>query len=174
MPDVQLVVIGDSAERSWLETDAAERGLGNVRFLGPRLAAQMPAYVAWADVLLLQTPPGPLADISIPPKMYSYLASGRPILASAGGEVAALIRETEAGIVAPPGSGEALAEGVRVLHDLSAEERHQLGENGRRAFAERFQRDRVVHRYEKVFKTAIAQYEGAGSSRREQLYEGEE
>ncbi len=160
--------------RARLEAAAAERGLGNVRFLGPRPAEQMPAYMAWADVLLLLTQPGPLADITIPPKTYAYLASGKPILASAGGEVAALIRETEAGIVAPAGSGEALAEGVRVLHDLSVEQRHQLGENGRRAFAERFQRDRLVERYEQVFQTAIAEYEGTPGAAQAQPDEGVE
>lgn len=50
-------------------------------------------------------------------KVFEYLAVGRPILAAVppDGEAAALVRETGAGLVVPPGDVDAIAEGLRSL-----------------------------------------------------------
>lgn len=46
----------------------------------------------------------PITKLSVPGKLYEYLAAGRPILALAepDGETAAVLRRTRAGVVAPP------------------------------------------------------------------------
>ena len=52
-------------------------------------------------------------------KVFEYLAAERPILASVptDGAAAALIRNTGAGVVAPPDDPEAIAEALRSLYD---------------------------------------------------------
>ncbi len=63
-------------------------------------------YMEDTDYLLLTM----TNDISVPGKLFEYMATGKPILAitDAGSEVDRILRETEAGISAPPGDLEAI------------------------------------------------------------------
>lgn len=150
LPEVQFVMIGDGVEREALADRAKSENLHNVRFLGSRSPDQMAQYLAYADVLFLHLAQDPAYEITIPSKTYAYLASGRPILAAARGDVADLIRETGAGIVCPPQNPAALAEAVRRLLVMPVEQRDGMGRSGRDAFVARFLRSELVTQYEKL------------------------
>lgn len=95
------------------------------------LPEKLNLYLAACDVLCL-----PLSDTlanrgRFPSKLADYFAAGRPVVASAVGDVAKLLEQTQAGLATPP-SAQALAAGiVMLLEDASL--RTQLGQNGRRA-----------------------------------------
>lgn len=148
LPAIQFVIIGDGVEREDLAMRKTSLGLDNVRFLGSRLPDQMAQYFAFADVLFLHLAQDPAYEITIPSKTYAYLASGRPVLAAASGDVADLIRETGAGVVCPPANPTALAEAIRGLFALSAEQREAMGQSGRNAFLGNFTRSYLAARYE--------------------------
>jgi glycosyltransferase involved in cell wall biosynthesis len=80
-----------------------------------------------ADVLLLLSAPG-LARY-LPSKLFEYLASRRPVLIfGSAGESSALVDKLGAGMLCPPGSGEALGDTLTKLCalDLSPHE-HAVG-----------------------------------------------
>jgi glycosyltransferase involved in cell wall biosynthesis len=151
LPELQFVIIGDGVERKALEERAKRQGLDNVRFLGSCPPSQIAQYFAFADVLFLHLVHDPAYTITIPSKTYAYLASGRPILAAACGDVAHLIRETGSGIVCPPQNPVALAEAIQNLYTLSVEKRDAMGQSGRSFFLKKFTRSRLVARYESLF-----------------------
>jgi colanic acid biosynthesis glycosyl transferase WcaI len=150
-PDVQFVLIGDGVDRSHLEEEAKQRGLDNVRFLGGRPQSEIAPYFAWADVLFVHLKHNPEYEITIPSKTYAYLASGRPILAAANGDVAALVREIDAGLVCNPEDAAALAETVRIFYQMSEVERAAMGQRGRQAFLRQFSRSITIGRYNELF-----------------------
>ncbi|MFZ2360462.1 MAG: glycosyltransferase family 4 protein [Anaerolineae bacterium] len=152
-PQVQFVIIGDGVERKALAMRASEQGLNNIRFLGSRPPDQMAPYFAFADVLFLHLAQDPVYEITIPSKTYAYLASGRPILAAAQGDVANLVRETGAGVVCSPADPVALAAAIRELLALPEEQREAMGQLGRNAFLTRFTRSELVTRYEALLLT---------------------
>jgi glycosyltransferase involved in cell wall biosynthesis len=78
---LQTIVIGGSAaDIETYRTRAAQLGLGDrVHFLGPRPVAQLNAYLAQADLLLS---PRTLGQ-NTPMKVYSYMQSGKAMLATA-------------------------------------------------------------------------------------------
>ncbi len=92
-----------------------------------------PSLLASSDVLLV-----PLdrdkSDLSVPSKLYTFMAAGRPILglASPGSEVAALLRENDCGLVAAPDDPAAIAAAVRALKG-SPERRRAMGGRARDA-----------------------------------------
>lgn len=84
LPSVAFALLGGLPEdiRRVQET-AACKGLSNLFVLGARSHAEVPRYLAHADVLLL--PPSaahPSAQWTSPVKLGEYLASGRPVVAS--------------------------------------------------------------------------------------------
>ena len=141
---VKFVLVGDGPERRALMADAERRRLHNVRFLESRPAAEMPALVASADFMLV-TLSGDIPG-AVPSKMYEAMASGRPVILVATGEPADIIMRHEAGLVVAPGDIDGLARAVRQLSTDDAL-RRELGENGRRAAVELFDRTRILERF---------------------------
>ena len=157
LPLVQFVVLGDGVERARLEAAARERDLANVRFLGHRPGAEMPAFFAWADALLVHLKNDPLFSITIPSKTQAYLAAGRPILCGVAGDAADVVASAGAGLVFPPEDATALTDAVRRLAAMPSEAREAMGAAGARAAAEHFGQESLGDRYEALFETILIQ-----------------
>jgi glycosyltransferase involved in cell wall biosynthesis len=153
-PGVQFVFVGDGLALQGLRDLARDRHVDNVRFIGRRPPAEMPALFALADALLIHLKDDPLFRITIPHKTFAYLASGKPVLAAAAGDLADLVQTTGAGLVCAPERPEALADAVRRLHDMPPAEREQLGRNGLAAVHRDFAREHLVGRIEAMLAGA--------------------
>lgn len=115
-PEVVFVVNGGGSGLAALEEAAA--GLPNVRFVGMQPKERLPEVLAAADVHLVPLRRG-LARSSVPSKLYSILAAGRPVLASVdeGTEVARTVERAAAGVAVPPDDPEAFLRGLEGLLD---------------------------------------------------------
>lgn len=151
--DICIEVFGGGARFEALAGEARARGLENVRFARGVAHREMPRLLARGDVLLLTLHPHPLFQRVVPSKLSECLAMGRPVVAAAAGEVAALLEEAGAGVAVAPGDGVALA---RVLEELAAapERRRSMGEGARAVAVERFADEVVVERYVRVIEEA--------------------
>lgn len=131
IPGACLVLVGGGgADYERVRTYAEPRGLGETVLLtGARPPAEMPAFMAAAELLLSPRVEG----TNTPLKVYSYLAAGRPIVATAlETHTQVLSPETAELVPATPGG---VAGGiVRVLADPARA--RALAEAGRRLAAE--------------------------------------
>jgi len=129
-PDVTFVINGGGSARAGLEADAA--GLANVAFIDYQPKEMLAEVLGAADIHVVPLRTG-LAHSSVPSKLYSVLAAGRPVLASvdAGTEVARTIERAGAGLAVAPDDPEAFLE---ALLELLAEpvRLDQFGAAGRR------------------------------------------
>lgn len=127
---IRFVLMGDGNQRTHLQSLAD--GLANVTFAPFVERERLVDVLAAADVLLLSERAS-VRDMSLPSKLTSYLAAGRPVLAAVDpeGASAAEVRRANAGVVVEAGQGQAL---VRAIIDLAADpaEIQRLGENSRR------------------------------------------
>ena len=152
--DIVFRVVGDGSDLPRLRKLATKLRLTNLRFLGRLPASQMPAVLAASDALLVVLRAGPLADLALPTKTLAYLASGRPVLAAAGGSAEALVRECAAGLAIQPGDAAGLAAAIEKLVAMSSEERDAMGQRGRDWVARRFTREQLVDRLETLLLEA--------------------
>jgi colanic acid biosynthesis glycosyl transferase WcaI len=155
MPDVQFVLVGDGADLQHLKELAEQKNVANVKFLGRYPSESMSQLYALADVLLVHLRDEPLFRITVPHKIYAYMASGKPILAAMTGDAANEVLHANAGLACPSGDPPALADTVRRLRNLSLEERNDLGDNGHHAACTRYQRDRIVEQIEDMFRQVV-------------------
>lgn len=82
-PEWTYVLIGPVGETDPNTDVGALRQLGNVRLLGPRPYAQLPAYLSQADVALLPLRHNDYTRHMFPMKFFEYLAAGCPVVATA-------------------------------------------------------------------------------------------
>lgn len=150
LPDIHWVVVGSGRAGHELAAEVARRGLTDrVHLLGRYPVADMSAFFSLADVLLVTLRRAPIYALTIPSKLQSYLACGRPVVGALDGAGAEVIRESGAGRTAPAEDAEGLAVVVRELRALSANERAEMGARGRTYFLEHFDRDRLLSEVEK-------------------------
>jgi glycosyltransferase involved in cell wall biosynthesis len=120
-----LAIAGDGPLRGSLETLAAELRIDPaVRFLGRR--TDVPDLLRAADGLVLSS-----AWEGSPNVILEAMAAAVPVVATDVGGVPELVRSGETGIVVPPRNTRALAEAMRCLMTLPAEERQALGARAR-------------------------------------------
>jgi len=156
LPQAQFVLAGDGLDYERLKAKAALLGLQNVRFLGRLPGDMMPQLYACADVLMLHLRSDPLFAITIPHKVFTYLAAGKPALVAAEGDVATLIQSAGAGLVCKPSDPGDLARAVNALYLLAPQERAAMGNNGRRIARECYSRDPLVHQLSQMIESAAA------------------
>jgi len=173
IPDLQFVLIGDGMERADLERMQRRQKIENVVFLPRQPASRMPSFYALADALLVHLADDPLFEITIPSKVQSYLAFGRPIIAAVKGDAASLVMEAGAGITAQPSSPAAVADAVRKLYSMPAEERRVMGGSGRRYFLEKLTMRVGIEKYEDLFNNVVSRRRANSRAERE-FCEGKE
>jgi len=110
-PHLQFVLLGNGNQRAHLERLGA--GLPNLSFRDPVDDDLFPDALACADVLLL-TQRASVTDMSLPSKLTSYQAVGRPILAAVhpGSETAAAVTTLPQGSVVAADDPAALLDGI--------------------------------------------------------------
>ena len=148
VPEVQWIIIGDGRMREWVESEIQKRGLRNIRLLGQKPSEEMPRYFAQADVLLATLRREPIFAYTIPSKIQSYLACGKPIIAALEGEGGRIVRDAGAGWAVPPEDPGALAEAVRAASGLARSELDAMGNRGETWFREHFEREKLLSRLE--------------------------
>lgn len=154
LPNAQFVLAGDGVERKRLEAEAKNRQLTNIRFLGPLPGDMMPSLYACADVLMLHLRADPLFAITIPHKVFTYLAAQKPVLIGGEGDAACLVTEASAGKAIEPDDAEALAGAVVKLHAMSQAERETMGANGRQVACQVYSRTRLVGEISRMIESA--------------------
>lgn len=143
---LQWVLMGDGSQREWLQAEVQRRGLAaKVLLPGRRPAVEMAAHYRRADVLLVSLRRDPAMADTLPGKLQACLAAGRPLLGAVEGSAARVIEEAKAGLIAPPGAPEALAEAALRLMACSGEERDRFGANGRAYYLTHFGREACVN-----------------------------
>ncbi len=133
IPELLVVFEGDGVKRDALQNRAREARLGNVRFLPYAPKDQLRHVFGAADVQVVSLRRD-LAGLIVPSKLYGILASGRPYVSAVedDSEVAHLTERYGSGLVVPPEDPDALAKGIRRLHEDPAL-CERLGRNGFRA-----------------------------------------
>ncbi|MFQ5644135.1 MAG: glycosyltransferase family 4 protein [Thiogranum sp.] len=143
-PGIHFVVVGEGVGRGRLCSEVQARGLSNVSVPGRYPVAAMPCIFRKASALLVTLTDDPVFSATVPSKLQTYMAAGRPVLASLNGEGARMVTEAGAGLAAPAGDARALSDAVLALFNMTSEERDRLGANGRRYFQQHFDRSLLV------------------------------
>lgn len=151
-----FLCVGDGSDCERIKRRAAELDLGNVRFL-PLLDEKDFRGLMAASNICLVTQQQSVSEVAFPSKIVTYLAAGRPMIASVnpGCEVARITRESGAGRVVEAGNPRALLEAICALR---SDDLRKAGENARAYACARWSADRVLGNLERSLTAA------AGSS----------
>jgi glycosyltransferase involved in cell wall biosynthesis len=128
---ISVVMVGSGHERDRLAARIASEGLHRVHLLPPIPKAQVRAFLAAIDIAYIGWQRVPIYRFGIAPnKLMDYMMAGCAVLHSvdAGNDPVA---DSGCGLTVPPDDPAAVADGLRRLAVLPADQRRAMGERGR-------------------------------------------
>jgi len=149
---IVFILVGDGSDCERIRRRAVGMNLQNVRFL-PLLSEKDFRGLLAASGICLVTQQQSVSEIVFPSKVVTYLAAGRPVVASVNPEceVAHIVREARAGRVVDAEEPEALSLAIR---ELRGENLNQVGENAREYASQRWSSIRVLGHLEQSLMAA--------------------
>lgn len=154
--DLHWIVLGDGRKAEWVKGEVHRRGLGDViHLLGRQPPESMPHYFAVADAMLVTLKRTQIFSLTVPGKVQSYMAAGRPIVAALDGEGERLIRESGSGLTCSTEDPRALAAAVLSMYHLSEREREQMGARGKAYCGEHFNREKQFTNLMRIVRDVV-------------------
>jgi colanic acid biosynthesis glycosyl transferase WcaI len=149
--DIQFVIVGEGIKKHTLETAVHDKHLTNITILPYQPREFLSEMLAAADIHLVTLNAG-AALSSMPSKVFSAMASARPVLtvAPTESELASIIAEAGCGWMVRPGEPIALAKTVAQLGCLEPLLLFEMGQCGREYLEKYYSRRYCVDAYEKM------------------------
>lgn len=125
-----------------------------VVFYGRRPIEEMPEFYAKADAMLITLAADPVLSLTLPGKVQSYMAVGKPIIGAIDGETKSVIEEAQCGFCGKAEDADELAENIRRFIGDNMD-RFLMGENARKFYEENFQELMFMDKLEKYLNESI-------------------
>lgn len=147
--NLHLLLVGDGMSRESLQTLAQELHAEDaVTFYGSVPAKEVPKFTALADALLISLSDSPDLGLTVPGKLASYMAAGKPILASMNGAGFAAVQQSGGGLVSPACDQHALAENMLRLTTMTETDRAALGAKAKEYYLAHYRRAELLRQLE--------------------------
>lgn len=135
-PNIVFHIVGSGSQLEACQLRARGLGLENIVFHGRKPLEDMPAYYSASDAMLATFASSPMGFYTLPRKVQSYLAAGKPVLAALEGEAERVIREAQCGMCCGFEDAKGLARIVRTF--ASGANAQKLGKNARAYYERHF------------------------------------
>lgn len=139
-------IIGDGSEFENVKKMAQDFELTDtVKFVGRRPSSEMPKYFSKSQGLIVTLKDEEILRVTLPAKVQSYMAAGKPILAAISGEGKKVIEESRCGLVAEAEDFQELYKNAIKLYNMNMEQRKILGNLGKEYFNNKFTRTKLLN-----------------------------
>ncbi len=154
-PRASLLLVGDGEQRAVMEQYAIRLGVhDNVSFTGRLPQTQVAHLIASADVAVAPYPRSNYAFWGSPMKLFEYMATGTPVVASAVGQLVEIIQDGTNGLLVQPGDSSALAVALIELLDNSSL-RLKLGQQARQDCLDKYSWEHYFLRLERIYDMLV-------------------
>ena len=150
--DIHWVILGGGRREKWVKSKIREYGIEKCfHLLGSFPLEKMPSFYANADAMLLSLKDEYIFSITIPAKVQTYLACGKPVLAMVNGEGGKVVIDANAGLSCEAQSPKELADNILKMKNMSASEITEMGVNARKYYDDNFERSNLFDKVERIF-----------------------
>ena len=155
---IQWVILGGGRREEWVRSKIKEYQLeGCFHLLGSYPLDKMPEFYSNADAMLFSLKDEYIFSLTIPAKVQSYLACGKPILAMVNGEGGKVVVDAKAGFSCTAESPHELVENIMKMKAMGEEKLSKMGENARKYYEDNFERISLFNRAECIFESMVTE-----------------
>lgn len=145
--EIKFHFVGDGSNLQNCKDIVASKKLTNVIFHGRRPVEDMPEFYSMADAMLVTLGDNKIINYTLPGKVQSYMAAGKPVIGAINGETPMIIEAADCGYCCPAEDADALAENIRRFIDQDMYERFSA--NALAYYKKHFDKNTFINRLEK-------------------------
>lgn len=140
--DINWIIVGDGMSKNDFEQLVKNNNLqDNFFFEGQNPIEDIPKYFYIADCLLATLTKSNNLDCTIPAKVISYFAAGKPLLVSMDGDAIELIQDNKAGLSSKANDLDSFITNVIKLYNFSQSQLQEIGNNSKIVHRKYFERE---------------------------------
>ena len=145
---LHLLLVGDGMSRAALEAKVKDLHAEDaVTFYGSVPATDIPKFTALADALIVCLSDSPDLGLTVPAKVASYMAAGKPVLASMDGAGNAAVAAA-GGLSSPACDAAALTDNLLALTRMDAAQRAAMGQSAKEYYLAHYRRSELLRKLE--------------------------
>ena len=145
---LHLLLVGDGMSRAALEAKVKDLHAEDaVTFYGSVPATDIPKVTALADALIVCLSDSPDLGLTVPAKVASYMAAGKPVLASMDGAGNAAVAAA-GGLSSPACDAAALADNLLALTRMDAAQHAAMGQSAKEYYLAHYRRSELLRKLE--------------------------
>jgi glycosyltransferase involved in cell wall biosynthesis len=141
---IKLNIVGDGSNLDGLIKLVEQERIQDVVFWGRKPLKEMPQWFEGSDVLIISLVDEPIFTLTVPAKFQAYLAAGKPIFCIMNGEVAALVKDNEIGLISKPDDIEEIKKGFETFLNISIEVIDMFRSNMKTLLEQDYNRDKII------------------------------
>lgn len=149
---VRFHIVGGGTDLERLQKITIQKKLKNVQFYGRRPLEEMPSFYEKADAMLITLKADPVLSLTLPGKIQSYMAAGKPIIGAIDGEAAEIIKTAECGFVGKAENVEQLVKNIKLFLDCNNQEKIDFGKRARSFYESYFSEMQFMDKLEATIK----------------------
>ncbi len=154
--DIEIMFVGEGADKNKLMKIAAEKNLDNIRFLPAQPKEKVIEFYRMAGVCMVPLKDIPLFTTFIPSKMFEIMGAEKPLIASVAGEAADILAKSDGGaVICHPDNSQEIADAIIDLkkHPEKCEE---IRKKGRIFAAANYDRKMLAKKYVGIMEKEVA------------------
>lgn len=136
--------VGDGTELLSMKALAHELELKNISFYGRRSLEEMPSFYKKSYAMLVSLIGDSIVSRTIPGKVQSYMAAGKPIIGAISGDAKIIVEEANCGYVSPERDVKQLAKNICKFSMLSIKRQRELGKKARCYYENHFSKEQFM------------------------------
>lgn len=141
-------IVGDGSNLNECKSLAERFRLENTVFYGRRSVKEMPGFYNMADAMLITLKGNKALSYTLPGKMQSYMAAGKPVIGAINGETQLIIEESECGLCCAAEDYIGLANIITQF--INCDKKEQMAINAKRFYDENYSKEQFFTELEKA------------------------
>lgn len=140
--NLQFHIVGDGSEYENIKRGTRERKINNVIFYGRKPAEEMPVYYKMADAMLITLKSGSAISETLPGKMQTYMAAGKPVIGSIDGDANEVIKKSKCGYCCDAEDEDGFIQ--QIENFINCKDKEQLAKNSYNYYKENFTKENYI------------------------------
>lgn len=135
-------IVGDGSKLEECKKLTKELELQNIKFYGRRPVEDMPKFYGMADAMIITLKDNKALSYTLPGKVQSYMAAGKPIIGAINGETRYVISEAACGFSCEAENYKSLADLIKRFCDSN--EKEQMATNAQKFYLDNYSKDKFM------------------------------
>lgn len=140
--DILFHIVGDGSKLDECKALSSKFGLGNVVFYGRKPISEMPQIYGLADAMLITLKNNKTLSHTLPGKVQSYMASGKPIIGAINGETNWVIKDADCGLCCEAENHKGLAN--LILQFCNSDKKENMARNSYDYYIRNYSKERYI------------------------------